>query len=498
MPEASRKLGCDSTPARKSASIGPHRVSRCLTANRRPIRVNCHASRYNRWVFDLQETIVALASPPGGAARAIVRVSGPEALRCAGECFRPDDGTTIDCRRPTALAGKFTVQGLRAELPGVLYVWPTTRSYTRQPTVEFHTIGSPPLAEAVIAEFCRRGARLARPGEFTLRAFLAGRLDLTQAEAVLGVIDARGAQELQTALDQLAGGLALPLARLRASLIDLLAQLEAGLDFVEEDIEFIARDQLDHQLAQAAGEVKQLLSRMQARGETGAVVRVVLVGPPNVGKSSLFNALTGAAALVSAEAGTTRDYLSARLDLDGVVCELIDTAGMAEEALNGIEGAAQDATLRQRSQAHIELLCLDASRPLTDQEQSLLSGSPLGERIVVFTKCDQPRQAAAVPGAMETSSRNGDGLERLCTRLRELAAADASTGVVAATAVRCRESLRQALSALCEARRLARAGGEELVAAELRAALHHLGEVAGGVYTDDILDRIFSRFCIGK
>lgn len=457
-------------------------------------------------MFDLEQTIVALASPPGGAARAIVRVSGPQALHVAAGCFQPDDQQTLECRRPTALPGRMAIEGVNAALPGVLYVWPSTRSYTRQPTVEFHTIGSPPLAEAVVAEFCRRGAKLAGPGEFTLRAFLAGRLDLTQAEAVLGVIDARGRQELQTALEQLAGGLARPLSRLRTMLLDVLAHLEAGLDFVEEDIEFISRYQLDRQLAAAENEVEQLLSRMLARGETATAIRAVLIGSPNAGKSSLYNALTGQSALVSTEAGTTRDYLSARLDLDGVVCELIDTAGMATSLTEGIDAAAQQTSRRQRGQAQIEILCLDASRPFTPEDEDLLSQLPVGERIIVLTKCDQPPAAAKAflplplseGGTVETSSHTGAGLGELRLRLRERAAADVATGAVAATAVRCSASLQQALAALFEARQLVRAGGEELVATELRGALHHLGEVAGEVYTDDILDRIFSRFCIGK
>lgn len=450
-------------------------------------------------MLDLEETIVALASPPGGAARAVVRVSGPDALTSAAKCFLGDHQQALDCRRPTALPGKIVIADVPATLPGVLYVWPSTRSYTRQPTVEFHTIGSPPLAEALVAELCRHGARPAGPGEFTLRAFLAGRLDLTQAEAVLGVIDARGGQELQTALDQLAGGLARPLSLLRNMLLDVLAHLEAGLDFVDEDVEFISREQLDRQLAAAEDEVRQLLSRMQTRGEAAAALRAVLIGTPNAGKSSLYNALTGEHALVSPAAGTTRDYLCSRLDLDGAICELIDTAGVAEfSSFDGLERAAQAAGQRQRSQAQIEVLCLDASRPLTPDDEALLSQTPTGARIIVFTKCDRPRQAAVAPDAIETSSHTGAGLQRLRGRLRELAVADVTTGVVATTAVRCSASLRQAFAGLGEARRRVESGGEELVAAELRAALHRLGEVAGEVYTDDILDRIFSRFCIGK
>jgi tRNA modification GTPase len=451
-------------------------------------------------MFDAEDTIVALASPPGGAARAIVRVSGPGAVAVVEQCFRAHDRRLPGgLRRPTALEGDLHIQALSAPLPAVLYLWPSTRSYTRQPTAEFHTLGSPPLAEALVSELCRLGARPARRGEFTLRAFLAGRLDLTQAEAVLGVIDARGSAELHVALTQLAGGLALPLSRLRGSLLDVLAHLEAGLDFVEEEIEFISRGEIDRQLASAQAEVESLVAQMQTRGEAVTAVRAVLFGAPNAGKSSLYNALTGQQALVSDMAGTTRDYLSARLDLGGVTCELIDTAGMVHLAPHGIAAAAQEAARQQQRHAEIDILCLDATQPLTVQEAESLCGCSSAKRIVVFTKCDLPRRAPPVADAVETSSHTGAGLNTLRDRLHDAAtSSDLPTGVVSATAARCGDSLRQAAAALTEARKLAQASGEELVAAELRGALEHLGEVAGEVYTDDILDRIFSRFCIGK
>jgi tRNA modification GTPase len=452
-------------------------------------------------MFDTRDTIAALASPSGGAARGIVRVSGPDALRCVEPVFVPDDGRALGAvRRPSALSGAFTLPGPIAPMPGVLYLWPSSRSYTRQPTAELHTLGSPPLLEALLAQLHLHGARSAQPGEFTLRAFLAGRIDLTQAEAVLGVIDARGRQELDAALAQLAGGLAAPLARLRGDLLDVLAHLEAGLDFTDEDIEFVSRDELEEQVTGAQAEVERLAAQMEARGEAARQIRAVLVGAPNAGKSSLYNALTGQSALVSEQAGTTRDYLTARLDLDGLLCELVDTAGLADGTVDHIGAAAQEATRRQQRQAEIELLCLDATRELTSDQAQAAKEQAHCERVVVFTKTDQPRRAPPIAGAIETSSRTGAGLNRLRARLRDFGrTGNSETTVVAATALRCREGLRCAAEALARAHRLAAsARGEELVAAELRETLSHLGEVAGVVYTDDILDRIFSRFCIGK
>lgn len=466
-------------------------------------------------MFPLDDTIAAVASAPGGAARGIVRLSGPGVTACLQTCFRADDGQSLArVRLPTAISGTLEMAGFASRLPCRLLLWPTARSYTRQPAAELHTVGSPPLLDAVLRQLCAAGARLAQPGEFTLRAFLAGRLDLTQAEAVLGVIDADGPRELQTALGQLAGGLAGPLQALRANLLDLLAHLEAGLDFIEEDIQFILPDQLQRELSAAAASVAALAERMTARSESGPAIRAVLVGSPNVGKSSLFNALLEhAAALVSPQAGTTRDYLCARLDLDGLVCELLDTAGFSQvlEAQPevawlsraerpGIDAAAQEMAAQQQHQAHMELLCLDSTRPLNAWEQAELARHE-PRRVLVLTKADRPSALAPLAGAIETSSHTGMGMERLRQRLREVAlsARGCDAEVVPATAVRCRESLLAAAGCLQHARDVAcDGGGEELVAAELRAALDQLGQVVGAVYTDDILDRVFSRFCIGK
>lgn len=452
-------------------------------------------------MLDVDETIAALASAPGGAARAIVRVSGPQMIDCLESCFLPDDGDDLrTVRRPSAIQGKIALAGVFSRLPCTVYLWPSSRSYTRQPTAEIHTLGSPPLADALLAELCAAGARLARPGEFTLRAFLAGRLDLTQAEAVLGVIDARDRQHLETALAQLAGGLAAPLARLRGDLLDVLAQLEAGLDFVEEDIEFISTAEIEFSLAAAQATVDGLLAKLQDRAEASDTIRAVLIGAANVGKSSLFNALTGQQAIVSDRAGTTRDYLAARLDFAGIVCELVDTAGIIAGNVAGPEQAAQAASATQRSRADIEIVCIDSTRSLNAEERDLLAREPADKRVVVFTKADLPRQAPDLPGAIATSSRTGAGLDRLLNRLGEVVAGgQPAVGVVVGTAIRCHDSLRQASEGVGRARGLAQASaGGELVAAELRRVLHHLGEVAGEVYTDDILDRIFSRFCIGK
>lgn len=450
----------------------------------------------------LDDTIAAIASPPGAGARGIVRVSGPDAVGCALAVFRPAQAIAA-MARPSAVSGEFRLPSWGAALPGEVFVWPERRSYTGQAVVEMHTLGSPPLLQSLLHAVCAAGARLAGPGEFTLRAFLTGRIDLTQAEAVAGVIDAADPAQLDTALAQLAGGLARPLAGLRSELLDLLAELEAGFDFPDEDLPFLDRASLVARLAAVREAVGRLQSQVQSRAVANDLFRVVLVGSPNVGKSSLFNALTGARALVSELPGTTRDYLAARLDLDGAACLLIDTAGHERaraECGSDLLQAALAMTEEQGHEADLRVLCLDASRALNAAERAILA-RPDDRRIVVLTKTDAAlAQVPGLPeGALLTSSVARGGLGALRGAIRARLVARPRAAAVAGTAARCRESLHLAGESLERALRLADgAEAEELLAAEIRAALEEIGKVAGQVYTEDLLEVIFSRFCIGK
>lgn len=456
--------------------------------------------------LDVSDTIAAIASAPGGGLRGIVRMSGPDAVRVVATVFVPQSAQDLHClRQPTRLEGYWRLPAPLGEVPCSVYVWPTLRSYTRQPSVEIHTYGSPPILQAILASLCAAGARVAGPGEFTLRAFLAGRLDLTQAEAVLGVIDAEGEEQLRVALAQLAGGLAAPLHELRERLLELLAHLEAGLDFVEEDIEFITADELAAQLESLARQIYDLAAQMETRDAHQGEYRVVLYGCPNVGKSSLLNALAGeAAAIVSDTAGTTRDYVTCQVEIGGLDCQLIDTAGQGG-AQHAIDTAAEASGLEQAARAHLAVLCLDLTRDLSAWERQELEQHNAA-RLVVLTKADLVGSAAypTLPSnthAIAVSNTTHRGLAELrlaiVHRLESLATTE--TRCVAGTAARCHDSLRLAGEAVERARQIAMAShGEELVAAELRVALDELGRVVGAVYTDDVLDRIFSRFCIGK
>jgi tRNA modification GTPase len=316
------------------------------------------------------------------------------------------------------------------------------------------------------------------------------------------------------------------MTEVRDTLLDLLAELEAGLDFVDEDIEFISACQLDRQLAAASAAVAATALQMASRSESIDAVRVVLLGEPNVGKSSLFNALTelnplaeklarrDAPALVSKQPGTTRDYLTALLDLQGIACQLVDTAGIEPDRLpeeppdrpsETISGAAQQMTTDALRRANIQLLCFDASQSTSSPRFPPLTAAGDLRQILVATKADAASEADLLrmcsggSTVVVTSSRTGRGLNQLRTAIHEAAVSCEPGHVVTGTAVRCRDSLRLAAASLERARQnVAQGGGEELVSAEIRTALAELGKVVGAVYTDDLLDRIFSRFCIGK
>jgi len=454
----------------------------------------------------IDDTIAAIASPQGGAARGILRLSGSAIFECLDRTFEADEDVNLSTiTKPIAIPGSVRFGEVEAVMSCDLFLWPGTRSYTGQPVAEIHTIGSPPLIDGLLRTLCHRGERLAEPGEFTLRAFLSGRIDLTQAEAVLGVIDAVDSRQLGVSLAQLAGGIGGPLNSLRDDLLDTLSHLEAGFDFAEEDLTFITPERLREQIVAASKTILRLAKQMDTRGQTHQVPNVVIVGYPNTGKSSLFNALAGKnAAIVSHHAGTTRDYLTAKINFGELECQLVDTAGVMPELLDSlcdVSNVAQAVTIKQAQSAQIKIVCTDATRPLNTWEKAQLSRDEIVQCIYVLTKVDACKNQIQVSEAISTSSITGLGLDTLRGAIHDaiLVTTTNHLDVVVGTAVRCYESLNLAAECLSRASYLVDVqGGEELVAAELRLTLDCLGKVVGAVYTDDVLDRVFSRFCVGK
>ena len=411
-----------------------------------------------------------------------------------------------DTQQARRYSGHYHIDGWRVPVPLDLWLWPTTRSYTGQPSAELHLIGSPPIVDAVLEQLYRDGARAARAGEFTLRAFLAGRVDLVQAEAVLGVIDAADHEQLQTALTQLAGGLSRQIAEVRESLLLDLADLEAGLDFVDEDIEFVHREQMLCRIAAALELTERLLQQNEDRMVSGSRPRVVLAGLPNAGKSTLFNRLIGEQrAIVSDQAGTTRDYLSAELNWHGLALEIIDTAGADTES-TGIAALAEQLRQWQVGQADLVVWC--SSLQATEAESQLddalwQAASQRGTELLrVWTQCDAVRGLTPTGSQrLFVSALTGEGIAALETEVVHRFSRQAAhrSEWLATTAARSRDSLGRCVDGLHAAKVAAEQHlGDELISIELRSALDALGEICGAVHTDDILDRIFSRFCIGK
>jgi tRNA modification GTPase len=450
--------------------------------------------------LDTNDTIVAVASPPGPALRGIVRLSGRDALALALEGFQPEGDLGLPIRHAVSRAGSLRLDGLRPVLPATLVLWPAPRSYTRQNVAEIHVVGSTPLVSVVMANCLSRGARQAEPGEFTLRAFLSGRIDLTRAEAVLGVIDAQNSTQLEQALQQLAGGLSRPLAALCDRLLDLVAHLEANLDFSEEpDVDPLGRSAMAEALDNAVAELEALLQRLTNRDRTSGYSRAVLVGPPNAGKSMLFNSLLGRdRAIVAARAGTTRDYLSELCACDGLTVELVDTAGI-ETPSDTVSQEAQASRSLQVKGADLLLECRSAETAGLASELTTAHQ----RRLLVWTKADR---ALPDPGdesttaAIVTSAVTGAGLRALRLAIARTIRGQAADGDLASgTGARCHGSIRRAADALRSAwETITQRGGDELVALDLRLAVDELGKVTGAVVTDDLLDRIFRRFCIGK
>lgn len=441
---------------------------------------------------DPQDTIVALSTPPGPGGRAVVRATGPGSFDLIGAVAW---GTFPTCRaRRARYPLPLRLPGLTSPMPADIYVWPAPRTYTGQDLVEFHMISSPPIVELLIAQLLRSGARSAEPGEFTLRAFLAGKLDLTQAEAVLAVIHASGRDELQQALAQLAGGIAEPLRTLSEELLIFLADIEAGLDFAEEGIQFVNRDELARRVDAALAQLQRLRTQLDARSLADRPFRAVLVGKPNAGKSSLFNRLSGGGALVSAQPGTTRDFLLARLNLGDVRIDLVDTAGW-NASVEGIERRAQALAREQSEQADLLIVCREAAQPVDQDEHLPWAGQRPTATVVVATKCDL---VAPRTGQLATSAVTGAGMDDLRHFLAEAARKQMASGL-APSSSRCRHHLDACLEHLTEARLLIEKNdAPELLALELRESVDTIGAMVGAVYTDDLLDRIFSRFCIGK
>jgi tRNA modification GTPase len=442
------------------------------------------------------DTIAAIATAPGASGVGVVRVSGPAAADIANRLL----GRAATPRHAHFAAFRDAAGDILDR--GLLLFFPGPASYTGEDVLEVQGHGSPVLLDALLRHLCALGARIARPGEFTERAFLNGKLDLAQAEAVADLIAARSEAGARAALRSMEGVFSRKVDDLLAALIALRVHIEAAIDFPEEEIDFLADPAIGAQLTDLRNRLDSLLHEAQRGVRLNDGLDVAIVGRPNAGKSSLLNALAGSErAIVTAIPGTTRDVLRESLNLDGVVLELADTAGLRDTD----DIVEQEGVRRARVQLErCDVAILVTEQAHANDDLALLAGIPAqAARIVVVNKIDLEDTAARtdVQGTATwhwLSAKTGTGLEPLRETLKSLATAGAGEGAFSA---RRRHVLAlQAVAACLDRTAIAldeyHAG--ELAAEELHHAQHALGEITGTYTSDDLLGAIFSSFCIGK
>ena len=453
--------------------------------------------------MNFSDTIVALATPAGVGAIGVIRLSGDRAIEIVNAVFKPKDLSTQASH--TIHYGRIESAGrVYDEVVASLYIAP--RSYTKENVVEISCHGSPFIQESILQLFVEQGARFARPGEFTQRAFLNGAFDLAQAEAVADVIAADSAAAQNAALHQLRGGFSKELAALREELIHFASLIELELDFGEEDVEFADRKDLEALVNQLLTNIRPLVSSFRAGNAVKNGVATVIVGKPNAGKSTLLNALLNEdRAIVSDIAGTTRDSLEDEWTLGGIKFRLVDTAGLRETS-DVIEALGVERTQAWVKKAQVVIYMADAT---SETPEGLAAGvEALGSLeipvIKLLNKVDQISDMSAfkttIPDLIPISAKKREGLNDLETALLNVVGLDqVSTNGTLVTNLRHYQQLLQTqetLEGVLNALQTGLTG--DLIAQDLRYALHHLGEITGQISNDDLLKNIFGKFCIGK
>ncbi|MEW5724654.1 MAG: tRNA uridine-5-carboxymethylaminomethyl(34) synthesis GTPase MnmE [Thermodesulfobacteriota bacterium] len=462
--------------------------------------------------MDENVTIAAISTPVGPGGISIIRISGAKAGEAARTLFKPRN-TGFPLKSHRLYLGHVVDPGSGRLVDQVLCCHmyaPAT--YTREDVVEFHCHGGPVVAARVLELVLRTGVELARPGEFTRRAFMAGRIDLSEAEAVAELIAARSEAEARLAAAQLAGGMKERTERLRRPLVETLAQLEAALDFPDEEIEILDGPILAGRLE---GEVLAGLDQLLEAYDDGRVfregVKAAIVGRPNVGKSSLLNALVKAErAIVHPRPGTTRDLIRVEASIEGIPLTIIDTAGLETPAADEVEAEGQRRAAAELAGADLALLVLDVNRPLSGEDSRIGRACLPARTVAVLNKSDlEPRYSAeeakaflGLDTAVEVSALTGKGLVELGRTIFTFLTGrppDRTAGPELAPNLRHKIALARARPFVERAADGLRAGlAPELVALEINEALGALGEITGRTTPEEVLDEIFRRFCLGK
>jgi tRNA modification GTPase len=461
-----------------------------------------------------EDTICAIATPVGEGGIGIVRLSGSQSLSIADGLIRLRSGrpfTEVSSHKlylaDIHCSWSLSIKNAKSLLDEALVVYmKAPRSFTGEDTVEIQSHGGPVVLSFVCQACVERGARLAEPGEFTKRAFLNGRLDLSQAEAVLDTIRAKSAASLNVAQRQLRGDLGREVEEARAALVGALAHVEAGIDFVDEDITFLEKDELANVIEGATKIVHKLQATAQAGRFFRDGARVVILGRPNVGKSSLLNRLLRQdRAIVTAIPGTTRDVIEEWIDLEGLPVRLMDTAGL-RETKDVVEREGITRTRAAQTDADLQLIVIDGGAGLTEEDRLLLSQTEGRKHILVVNKIDliDGEEISLSDSAVtmcRISAKTGEGLDRLKETIRTqlVAGGNESNEGVMVSNIRHRTALQCAEESLIQAQQSLDQGMVgELIAMDVRAAADALGEITGAISTDEILGKIFSEFCIGK
>ena len=457
-------------------------------------------------MFASDDTIVAIATPPGRGGLGMVRISGPRASAIAGVLL--DRSVPLQPRHATVARIVTRAGNEVTSIDRVVATsFPEPGSYTGEDVVELCAHGSPVLLEQIVTLACGAGARLADPGEFTLRAFLHGRVDLVQAEAVADLIDAVTPLQARVAFDQLEGTMTERIAGVDRQLFDLTARLEASLDFPEEGYHFIETAEVARAIRRVREQVQALLSGAAAGRLIREGCQVVVLGRPNVGKSSVFNKLLGSSrAIVTSVAGTTRDLVTETIDLDGLAVNLIDSAGI-RAAGDPVEAEGVSRARQAFGVAAACLVVVDRSEPLSADDRLVLDETSTSPRVVVVNKVDRPGtwRPASLSLAddsrwVEVSACTGEGISRLREELRTVLVGDAGSRETPMVAnIRHIRLLEQAASSLGAAALAAEQRvAEEFVLEDLERARSAFEELTGKRTPDDVLNHIFERFCIGK
>ena len=459
-------------------------------------------------IFDQTDTIAAIATPPGEGGVGIIRISGPDVWDIADQIFKPADGTPVSKRDHGTFAYGKVVDSDGSEIDnGLVLIMRAPKSYTCEDVVEIQGHGGTISLRRILRRTLEAGARMAEPGEFTKRAFLNGRIDLLQAEGIFDLIRARSDRATATALEQMEGKLSQQFNTIYSALMHVTANLETTLDFVEDELP----DSVFSDIAQQMDQTFQTLTDLLNTWDEGHLLRegayVVILGRPNAGKSTLLNLLLGFdRAIVSNQAGTTRDTIEEEWVLDGIPLRLIDTAGLRETDCD-IEAEGIRRAEAHKETAQLTLYLLDASQPLHEEDQKRLQKLNPEKTILILNKTDLGTKINPAdlpfPHCIQTSFAKNSGLDELRTCMKNCLenGIDFHAAPHAVISERHRDLLIKAQEEAQKARTYLNKNIEEnaLFATEhLRTALEFLGQATGQSYHEELLDNIFSRFCIGK